>query len=39
MDYLIILEELKNYYQNLLIIQYNNKPKARATIKLLVNLL
>lgn len=39
MDYLIILNELENYYQNLLIIQYNNKPKARATIKLLVDLL
>lgn len=39
MDYLTILGELEKYYQNLLIIQYNNKPKARATIKLLVDLL
>lgn len=31
-----ILEELKNYYANLLIIQYNGKPKASETIKMLV---
>lgn len=34
-----ILEELKNYYSNLLIIQYNNKPKASETIKMLVKLM
>ena len=39
MNYLTILGEFEKYYQNLLIIQYHNKPKARATIKLLVNLL
>lgn len=39
MDYIQTLETLKNYYSNLLIIQYNGKPKATATIKLLVALL
>ncbi len=39
MDYIKILETLKNYYANLLIVQYNGKPKASGTIKLLVNLL
>lgn len=29
------MEELLNYYSNLLIIQYNGKPKAKATIELL----
>lgn len=33
------MEELLNYYANLLIVQYNGKPKASATIKLLVGLL
>ena len=33
------MEELKNYYANLLIIQYNGKPKASATIKMLVDLI
>lgn len=39
MDYTGILETLKKYYSNLLIIQYNGKPKAVATIKALVELL
>ena len=39
MDYIKILENLKNYYANLLIIQYNGKPKAVATIKMLVELI
>lgn len=30
------LEEIINYYVNLLIIQYNNQPKARATVDLLM---
>lgn len=29
------MEELLNYYSNLLIVQYNGKPKAKATIELL----
>lgn len=33
------MEELLNYYRNLLIIQYHNKPKAKATIDAFVNLL
>lgn len=33
------MEELLSYYENLLIIQYNNKPKARATIRLLISTL
>lgn len=36
MDYAAGLEELQNYYANLLIIQYHNKPKAIALIKNLV---
>lgn len=36
MGYLQTLELLKQYYANLLIIQYNGKPKATATIKLIV---
>lgn len=39
MNYIETLEELKNYYANLLIVQYNNKPKAKATIQMLVKLL
>lgn len=33
------MEELINYYANLLIVQYNGKPKAKATIALLVVLM
>lgn len=36
MDYTASLKELQDYYANLLIIQYHNKPKAIATIKNLV---
>lgn len=36
MDYQAALEELQNYYANLLIIQYHNKPKAIALTKNLV---
>jgi hypothetical protein len=32
-------EEALNYYKNLLIIQYNNKPKAQETIELNLNAL
>lgn len=39
MDYLKLLQQLEDYYTNLLIIQYNNCPKAKATIKLIVDLL
>ena len=39
MDYIKILEDLKKYYSNLLIIQYNGKRKATLTIKLIVDLL
>ena len=39
MDYLKILSQMEDYYANLLIIQYHGKPKAQATIKLLVKLL
>ena len=39
MDYLAILGKLKDYYANLLIVQYNGKPKATATIKTLVDLI
>lgn len=31
------ISEIVEYYANLLIIQYNNKPKAKATIELYVN--
>lgn len=31
-------DDIKEYYASLLILQYRNKPKARATIKLLVDL-
>ena len=30
------LQEIKDYYTNLLIIQYNNLPKARATVDLII---
>lgn len=33
------MEELLNYYSNLLIVQYNGKPKAKATIEMLVSLM
>lgn len=38
MDYLTLLGQLKDYYSNLLIVQYNGKPKAQAHIKFLVDL-
>ena len=34
---LATVEQIVNYYVNLLIIQYHNRPKAQATIALLVN--
>lgn len=39
MDYAQTLEALKFYYANLLIVQYNGKIKATATIKMLVDIL
>lgn len=39
MDYSEIQKDLIKYFINLLIIQYNDKPKARATIKLMAELL
>lgn len=39
MDYLTILNQLHEYYANLLIVQYNGKPKAQAHIKFLVDLI
>lgn len=39
MDYTEILKQLQAYYSNLLIIQYNGKPKAKATIELLTQLI
>lgn len=39
MDYNTIIEELKAYYANLLIVQYNDKPKAKATIKTFTNMM
>lgn len=36
MDYVASLKELQEYYQNLLIIQYHDKPKAKALIANLV---
>lgn len=38
MDYLKTLKELQEYYSNLLIIQYNGKQKAKATIELIAQL-
>lgn len=38
MDYLKTLKEMQEYYSNLLIIQYNGRPKAKATIKLIADL-
>lgn len=37
MEYQLILSTIINYYVNLLIIQYHDKPKATATITLLIN--
>ena len=37
MDYIKALKELQDYYANLLIIQYHNKPKATNTIKTTIN--
>lgn len=39
MNYLEILNTMEDYYANLLIIQYHNKPRARATIKLMAHFL
>lgn len=39
MDYLKTQEELDEYYSNTLIIQYNGKKRAKATIKLLSRLI
>lgn len=39
MNYLKLLKQFQDYYANLLIIQYNRKPKASATIKVLVSLI
>lgn len=39
MNYSLISITVANYYVNLLIIQYHNKPKARATIYLLASLI
>ena len=39
MDYITILQQLHDYYSNLLIIQYNGKPKARAHVQFLVDLI
>lgn len=39
MNYLAVLSEITNYYINLLIVQYHNKPKARATVELIANLI
>lgn len=38
-NYSEILKQLQDYYSNLLIIQYNGKPKAKATIELLTSLI
>lgn len=39
MDYNLAVQNLKDYYANLLIVQYNGLPKASATIKMLVDLM
>ena len=39
MNYVETLNNLLDYYANLLIVQYNGKPKATATIKLVADLL
>ena len=38
MAYETELESVKEYYADLLILQYRNKPKARATIKEFVDI-
>ena len=38
MNYAEITKDLQEYYSNLLIIQYNGKPKAKATIELIAQL-
>ena len=39
MNYIETLEDLKEYYANLLIVQYNGLPKASNTVKMLVELI
>lgn len=39
MDYQLTLTKIINYYVNLLIIQYHDKPKARKTIALYISLI
>ena len=39
MDYIQTLQEMQDYYSNLLIIQYNGKAKAKATIELITRLI
>ena len=39
MDYSEIINQLKEYYSNTLIVQYNGKPKASQTIEFLVDLI
>lgn len=39
MNYKDILKKLQEYYANLLIVQYNSKPKAKATIEKLTSLI
>lgn len=39
MNYITILQQLHDYYSNLLIVQYNGKPKAKAHIQFLVDLI
>lgn len=39
MDYTATLNSLLDYYANLLIVQYNGKSKASATIKMIANLI
>lgn len=39
MDYLQTLNDMQDYYSNLLIIQYNGKSKAKATIELITRLI
>lgn len=39
MNYAKTLQDIINYYVNLLIIQYHDKPKAKKTIALLINII
>lgn len=39
MNYENTINQLKEYYSNTLIVQYNNKPKAKQTVELLVDLI